>query len=732
MCRTIVEKVTCLVLIVVVISLTFVPGFASERETSSESTPASAVQSATQAIPLAAGGAHTLVLKEDGTVWAWGSNYCGELGLGDATDRSSPVQVTSLGNNASSLAAGGYSQDVNRGGYSLALKEDGTVWAWGYNNYGQLGLGDTTSRSSPEQVTALGSSVKALAAGYYHSLALKGDGTVWACGFNSSGQLGLGDTTNRSSPVQVASLGNSVKALAAGYYHSLALQGDGTVWACGFNSSGQLGLGDTTNRSSPVQVTALGSNIEALTAGAWHSLALKGDGTVWPWGRNDHGQLGLGDTTNRSSPVQVTALGSNVEALAAGGVHTLVLKRDGTVWAWGGNSFGQLGLGDTTDRSSPVQVLTLLDTQYNQTLSSGWNMVTVGLQTLQSPAQLFGSGFKSIYRWEPIEGSYFTPQALEPGLGYWVKMAAAATITVQGTPVFSLTLPLSPGWNQVGSPFASSTPWSSVKVVKDTIEYTMSVAKVAGWIAAGYSWNGISYDAIDYASGSMGVGQGFWLKDNTTGISLLFRNPVSPKASITAGGTHTLALRGDGTVWAWGLNSSGQLGLGNTTSCSSPVQATSLGSQVKALAAGYYHSLALKEDGTVWAWGYNIHGQLGLGDFADRNNPVQITSLGDGVAALAAGRDHSLAIKNNGTVWAWGYNNYGQLGLGDTTNRVTPVQVTVLGNNVTTLTAGGWHTLALKGDGTAWAWGRNSDGQLGLGDTAVRSSPVQVSLNLNP
>ncbi|MEI6309167.1 MAG: hypothetical protein WCP58_05955, partial [bacterium] len=517
----------------------------------------------------------------------------------------------------------------------------------------------------------------------------------------------------------------SVKALAAGYYHSLALKEDGTVWAFGFNNSGQLGLGDTTNRFSPVQVTALGSSVKALTAGAWHSLSLQETGTVWAWGRNDYGQLGLGDTTNCSSPVQVTTLGNNVEALAGGGVHTLALKRDGTVWAWGGNTFGQLGLGDATDRSSPVQVT--FSAQYNQTLFSGWNMVTVGVQTLQSPAQLFGPGFKSIYRWEPIGGSYFTPQALEPGLGYWVKMAAAATITVQGIPVFSLTLPLSPGWNQVGSPFASSTPWSSVKVVKDAIEYTMSVAKVAGWIAAGYSWNGISYDAIDYASGSMGVGQGFWLKDNTVGVSLLYRNPVSPKPSIVAGGIHTLALQGDGTVWAWGLNSSGQLGLGDTTNRSSPVQVTALGSIVKALAAGYYHSLALKEDGTVWAWGYNIHGQLGLGDFADRNNPVQITSLGDGVAALAAGRDHSLAIKNDGTVWAWGYNNYSQLGLGDTTNRVTPVQVTVLGNNVAALTAGGWHTLALKGDGTVWSWGLNSSGQLGLGNTTSCSSPVQVA-----
>jgi alpha-tubulin suppressor-like RCC1 family protein len=251
-------------------------------------------------------------------VWAWGENISGQLGDGTTANLSTPVQVSGL-SGLQAIAAGG--------AHSLALKADGTVWAWGDNSYDQLGDGTTfIDRNTPAQVSSL-SGVKAIAAGGAYSLALKADGTVWAWGEIISGQLGDGTTANRSTPVQVSGL-SGVKAIAAGDVHSLALKADGTVWAWGDNSHDQLGDGTTTNRNTPVQVSSL-SGVKAIAAGRVHSLALKEAGTVWAWGDNSYDQLGRGTTIRRGTPVLVSGL-SGVKAIAAGYNHSLALLPQAT------------------------------------------------------------------------------------------------------------------------------------------------------------------------------------------------------------------------------------------------------------------------------------------------------------------------------------------------------------------------------------------------------------------
>lgn len=307
------------------------------------------ISSAISATPsVAAGESHSLVLTNEGNLWGWGRNGYGQLGNGATTDSSPPVQTSNL-TGVSDFAAGQY--------HSIALKSDGTVWAWGSNIHGVGGEGSSDITSTPEQVSGL-SDVSGIGAGDTHSLAVKNDGSVWTWGDNTYGQLGDGTTTTRPTPVQVHEL-SDVSAVVGGFYSSIALKNDGTVWAWGINSNGQLGDGSTTNHSTPVQVSGL-SGISSIAVGPAgnHILALKNDGTVWAWGWNYYGQLGDGTTTNRSTPVQVSNL-SDVSQISNGYTHSLALKSDGTVWTWGSNGAGQLGDETRTNRSTPVQVSNL-------------------------------------------------------------------------------------------------------------------------------------------------------------------------------------------------------------------------------------------------------------------------------------------------------------------------------------------------------------------------------------
>ena len=284
--------------------------------------------------------------KTDGTLWGWGYNNIGVLGVGNTTNYSSPVQIGALTN---------WSVNISCGQSSVAaIKTDGTLWTWGYSAQGQGGRGNTTSVSSPVQVGALTTWSKiAMGNNAYHAAAIKTDGTLWTWGMNYAGALGLGNTTYYSSPVQVGAL-TTWSTVAAGYNCTSAIKTDGTLWAWGFNSVGQVGDGSTTNRSSPVQVGALTTWL-SVACGGYHVIATKTDGTLWAWGKNSSGELGQGNTTNYSSPVQVGAL-TTWSKLGAGYQYSCAIKTDGTLWAWGQNNQGQLGVGNKTGYSSPVQV----------------------------------------------------------------------------------------------------------------------------------------------------------------------------------------------------------------------------------------------------------------------------------------------------------------------------------------------------------------------------------------
>ncbi len=294
---------------------------------------------------LAGGHGHSLALLQNGTVKAWGDNGGGQLGIGPTPYQiSMPMQIPA--GSLSGVAAIAAGAD-----HCLALLSNGTVMTWGANGFGQLGVGNTVNQSIPQQIQTTGlSNVVAIAAGYGHCLALLSNGTVRAWGWNSGGELGIGNTVNQSTPQQIpASSLSNVVAVSAGSNHSMALLSNGTVKTWGVNQYGELGIGNTVNQSTPQQIPASSlSNVVAIHAGGAHNLALLANGTVKAWGLNAFGQLGIGSTTDQLAPIQVP-IGSlsNVAAVAAGFNHSLALLHDGTVRSWGYDNYGQLGAGLT-------------------------------------------------------------------------------------------------------------------------------------------------------------------------------------------------------------------------------------------------------------------------------------------------------------------------------------------------------------------------------------------------
>jgi len=296
---------------------------------------------------VSAGGAHTVAIKSDGTLWAWGANIYGQVGDGTTTDKSVPTQEDTNAADWSRVNAGAF--------HTTAIKSDGTLWAWGYNIFGQLGDGTMTDKSVPTQEGTYAADWSSVSAGTFHTTAIKSDGTLWAWGWNWYGQLGDGTWTDKSVPTQEDTNAADWSIVSAGGYHTTANKSDGTLWAWGDNGYGQLGDGTTTDRSVPTQEDTNAADWSRVNAGYYHSTAIKSDGTLWAWGSNGYGQLGDGTTTDRSVPTQEDTNATDWSSVGAG--------------YWGDNRYGQLGDGTTTDKSVPTQ---------EDTNATDWSSVGAG------------------------------------------------------------------------------------------------------------------------------------------------------------------------------------------------------------------------------------------------------------------------------------------------------------------------------------------------------------------
>lgn len=604
-----------------------------------------------QAQRLAAGPYHTLSIHADGTLWAWGLNNGDQLGLGSTVTYQETPQQVSTAATWQSVSTGSF--------HSLAIRQDGSLWAWGSNSFGQLGTGTTPVQSGPQQV-GTATTWRSVAAGYLHSLAVRQDGTLWAWGYNGQGELGIsipGGASLQTVPAQVGTATNWA-SVVAGNSCTLALKTDGTLWAWGANGNGQLGLGTTTQQAAPVQV-GTATTWASVSAGAAHTLAVRTDGTLWAWGYNFNGQLGLGTTTDQLAPVQV-GTATTWTSVGAGRLHSLARRQDGTLWAWGDNRWGQLGTGATAyTQPTPAQVGT----------ATTWQSLAAG-QSHSAALRQDGS----LWAWG---GNYYGQVGAGPG----TPQLLPAQITS------------APTWRSVAAGFQGAL--------------------------------GIRTDGSLWAWGANYAGQ----LGNGTTTDQDVPVPVSGGAtwqSAATGGGASMAVRQDGTLWTWGDNGFNQLGTGPAlTATSVPVQ-VGTATTWKSVSMGANHAVALRADGSLWAWGSNFYGQLGTGSTADQPTPVRIGT--DTWQSVCAGVFATLAIRTDGSLWAWGMNGNGQLGLGTSGNQLTPQRVGTA-SNWASLALGVFHTLALRTDGTLWSWGSNFYGELGNGNAnggASQLTPAQV------
>ena len=590
------------------------------------------------------------------------------------------------------------SQLINRNVISswdntLYIDENGSLWGCGSNWNGSLGVGDHSYRT--QSVKIITGNVASVSTRSFHTFFIKEDGSLWGMGWNSDGQLGIGSFggPTRAFPMKVVDHG--VIDIAVGSAHTLFLKYDGSLWGMGKNHEGQLGIGNYDRQSSPVLI--IGDNVSAIGASGASSYALKEDGSLWSWGFNNSGRLGDGTSTKRNVPVRV--VDQNVTSFSIMNAHLQFLKTDGSAWAFGSNSGSRLGDGTGSARYSPVRII---DGNVTAVFAGESNSYF-----LKKDKSLWGVGFN---RYGAL-GRDQTGNSNKP-----VLVETNVNRAFVGWNRLFYTDNTGALWGMgshnrfqfgLGGLSSHSLP---LKVLDENVTDVTSgdnhsvILKSDGSVwSAGADWD----SRLGNGGNDRHESQFQKIVDgNVTHISTFFK--------------HTLLLKKDGSLWAFGSNHNGRLGDGTTSNRNVPTRI--IDANVTACAAGESHSLFVKNDGSLWAMGQNHEGQLGDGTFTDRKIPIKVVD--ENVTAVSAGQHFSLFLKADGSVWGMGFNNHYRLGVGSEGNRNIPTMV--MGSGAVAIDAGVLHSLILKSDGSPWAFGRQDHGRLGIPKYGHRSIPSMV------
>jgi len=719
---------------------------------------------------------HSCAVISDGTVRCWGENAYGQLGNGTTTDSTSPVQVSGI-SNAVEVVNGGDSS-LNTGGtsYSCALLSDGTIKCWGRNSFGAMGNGTSGNYyTTPVSVSGISTATK-IAGGGGHVCALLSDGTIKCWGYGSWGQMGDGGTSQtNTTPHTVSGISNAVDIGGEGSTHSCAALSDGTAKCWGGNWNGQIGDGTATQRTTPVAVSGL-SGVRAIAAGgSWttgHTCAALSGGTVKCWGYNGVGQLGDGTTTQSLTPVTVSGISTAIDQVSAGNYRSCVVLSDGTAkcWGsaalgdgtwntsytpvtvsglsstntieagdqttcafvsnsttakcWGNDSYGTVGDGTTSQRATPVGVIGIPPTAPIVTTDVASSITTSGA-TLNGTGNGSGATATGWFRYSTTNSTNLCNDTF----GTRAPASGGTNLGLGGSVSYSASI----------SGLSSATPYYYCAVVENSVG--KSGGSVTSFTTAGApsvttnseSSNTTLGVVLNGSANPNWIATTGWFRYSTTNDAGLCNDTFGTRVPAT-GGTDLGSGNSSQTYWeevslssatpyyycAIAENSSGKSG-GSVVSFTT----SSTSKSADKISVGSSHACAVLSDGTVNCWGYNAYGQLGDGTTTNRTTPVAVSGISN-ATDIFTGVYHTCAVLSDNTAKCWGYNAYGQLGDGTTTQRTTPVAVSGL-STATKIGGGAYHTCAVLSDNTMKCWGYNPYGNLGDGTTTQRTTPVAVS-----
>lgn len=660
--------------------------------------------------PLSAGEDHACAVKSDGSLFCWGNNDSGQLGLNSTSTAYYPAQVHGLDDT-------GYLTDIIQSAagsdHTCALKSDGTVYCWGYNWYGQLGDGTQTTRYMPVQVHGEDNNgyltdVVEVSAGEQHSCALKSDGTVYCWGMLWPGQSGSSGENNYFftpesvlAPSGVENL-SGIEQISSGYNHACGISNSHEIYCWGNNSYGQLGDGTTTASGLRMSIKVKSSDglsdfssAKNVEGGYAHTCTVTTDGAAYCWGSNSNGQLGDNSTTNRDLPVRVHGENdqgnlADVESISAGNQQSCAINGDGAAYCWGEGWDGELGDGLDSYSYTPVQVLNVAGTD----------------------------DFQDAY--QVSAGKYFTCATDIDGAVYCWGSNNTGAIGNNGSGNIVPAAVINPEQED----FDQLTAVASSQIGTCTLK-TDGTVYCWGYNGAGTVGDGTTTNRTNPVQ-VHGVGDVGYL----SGVS-----------KITRGSDMTCALKTDGTVYCWGSGYAGDLGTGDGAGSYVPIQVHGVGNfgyltDITDISAGAYHVCGLKSDQTVYCWGSNSFGQVGNNTISNQLSPVQVHGVSDvgfltEITQISTGDSHTCALKSDGSMYCWGMGSYGRLGFNSTSNSYTPVQVHGVNDvgflsNIIKIKMGNSNSCAIDNSNNIYCWGYNSVGQLGDNTTTSRYTPVQV------
>lgn len=596
-------------------------------------------------ISVSSGFMHTVALKANGEIWGWGSNGSKQLRENLEADRSNvPVQESSEANNWTKVSASFYGSfginmdgelwgwgTVSYGGpdnirynvptefrpsykwlmisggldASIAVTSTGQLRAWGDNYFAQLGTGHiNTGYTYPISVSSDFTDWAAIATGVSGGSALRSNGEIWSWGNNSRGDIGDGSVTQRTRPVRESTHSSDWTDIAKGRYHTMALKSNGEVWSWGTNQNGEQGNGDIYSDTLRKPTLNRDKEYIEIAAGLSYSCGIDSGHRLWCVGRNDDGQLGNNSIEDTIVPVQENSMSTDWKIVRAGTFHTVAIKNDGTLWGWGDNEYGQLGVGRDTHR---IRVPT-----QESTMSTDWIDVSVSSPNIKSSS--YTLGLKSngeVWGW----GSSFNQLCIEKvGSSDYKKVPIKIS--------------------------ADSTSWKAISAGN---YHSMFIKDDNTLWGCGYN-----------SDGKLGIG-------STTVTSTI--TEVSGGgywAAVDAGYNHSMGLKQDGSLWTWGRNSDSELCDGTQEDRDVPVKISENGDSWSKISTRRYSSSAIKSDGTLWSCGKNNYGQLGINnsvDYFESATLVQEITGSTNWDKISSTWNTSITLKIDGSFHGWGDNS---------------------------------------------------------------------------